>query len=98
MARRRRSAATSSTCCGALVAVGLVFLHTAVIFGAGEFPVKAPTEHLAVTVVLAFGGMPLLFLISGTGPGTRCAPAPPGHSPANACAASACRSWPGSSP
>jgi Acyltransferase family len=54
----------------ALVAVGLVFFHTAVIFGAGEFPVKAPSEGTAVTVVLAFGatwGMPLLFLISGMG-------------------------------
>lgn len=28
----------------ALVVVGLVFFHTAVIFGAGEFPVKAETE------------------------------------------------------
>jgi len=54
----------------ALVAVGLVFFHTAVIFGAGEFPVKAAGEQEAVTVVLAFGatwGMPLLFLISGMG-------------------------------
>ena len=54
----------------ALVAVGLVFFHTAVIFGAGEFPVKAASEQEAVTVVLAFGatwGMPLLFLISGMG-------------------------------
>jgi hypothetical protein len=54
----------------ALVAVGLVFFHTAVIYGAGEFPVKAATETPAVTVVLAFGatwGMPLLFVISGMG-------------------------------
>ena len=54
----------------ALVAVGLVFFHTAVIFGAGEFPVKAAGEQEAVTVMLAFGatwGMPLLFLISGMG-------------------------------
>jgi glucan biosynthesis protein C len=54
----------------ALVVVGLVFFHTAVIFGAGEFPVKAGTEHRAATVALAFGavwGMPLLFLISGMG-------------------------------
>jgi Acyltransferase family len=54
----------------ALVAVGLVFFHTAVIWGAGEFPVKAASEHQAVTVMLAFGaswGMPLLFVISGMG-------------------------------
>jgi glucans biosynthesis protein C len=54
----------------ALVVVGLVFFHTAVIFGAGEFPVKAGAENRAVTVLLAFGatwGMPLLFLISGMG-------------------------------
>jgi surface polysaccharide O-acyltransferase-like enzyme len=54
----------------ALVVVGLVFFHTAVIFGAGEFPVKAGPENRAATVVLAFGavwGMPLLFLISGMG-------------------------------
>jgi glucans biosynthesis protein C len=54
----------------ALVVVGLVFFHTAVIFGAGEFPVKAGTENRVVTVLLAFGatwGMPLLFLISGMG-------------------------------
>jgi hypothetical protein len=29
----------------ALVVVGLVFFHTAVIFGAGEFPLKAATEN-----------------------------------------------------
>lgn len=54
----------------ALVVVGLVFFHSAVIFGAGEFPVKAETEHLWATVFLAFGatwGMPLLFVISGMG-------------------------------
>jgi glucan biosynthesis protein C len=54
----------------ALVVVGLVFFHTAVIFGAGEFPVKAPTENRVATVFLGFGaawGMPLLFLISGMG-------------------------------
>jgi glucan biosynthesis protein C len=54
----------------ALVVVGLVFFHTAVIFGAGEFPVKAGPENRAATVGLAFGavwGMPLLFLISGMG-------------------------------
>jgi surface polysaccharide O-acyltransferase-like enzyme len=54
----------------ALVAVGLVFFHTAVIFGAGEFPVKAAAESRAVTVLLGFGatwGMPLLFLVSGMG-------------------------------
>jgi glucans biosynthesis protein C len=53
-----------------LVVVGLVFFHTAVIFGAGEFPVKAEAENRGVTVVLAFGatwGMPLLFFISGMG-------------------------------
>ena len=47
----------------ALVAVGLVFFHTAVIWGAGEFPAKAASERQAVTVMLAFGaswGMPLL--------------------------------------
>jgi len=52
------------------VAVGLVFFHTAVIFGAGEFPLKAGPENRAATVVLAFGatwGMPLLFVISGMG-------------------------------
>jgi surface polysaccharide O-acyltransferase-like enzyme len=54
----------------ALVVVGLVFFHTAVIFGAGEFPIKAATENRAATVFLAFGatwGMPLLFLIAGMG-------------------------------
>jgi glucans biosynthesis protein C len=54
----------------ALVVVGLVFFHTAVIFGAGEFPLKAATENQVATVFLAFGatwGMPLLFLISGMG-------------------------------
>ena len=54
----------------ALVVVGLVFFHTAVIFGAGEFPVKAGAENRVVTVLIAFGatwGMPLLFLISGMG-------------------------------
>jgi GNAT superfamily N-acetyltransferase/surface polysaccharide O-acyltransferase-like enzyme len=54
----------------ALVVVGLVFFHTAVIFGAGEFPVKAAAENRVVTVLLGFGaiwGMPLLFLISGMG-------------------------------
>jgi glucans biosynthesis protein C len=54
----------------ALVVVGLVFFHTAVIFGAGEFPVKAEAENRVATVLIAFGatwGMPLLFLISGMG-------------------------------
>jgi glucan biosynthesis protein C len=54
----------------ALVVVGLVFFHTAVIFGAGEFPVKAAAENRVATVFLAFGatwGMPLLFVISGMG-------------------------------
>jgi glucan biosynthesis protein C len=54
----------------ASVVVGLVFFHTAVIFGAGEFPVKAATENRVATVFLGFGaawGMPLLFLISGMG-------------------------------
>ena len=39
----------------ALVVVGLVFFHTAVIFGAGEFPVKAEAENRVVTVLIAFG-------------------------------------------
>jgi len=54
----------------ALVVVGLVFFHSAVIFGAGEFPVKAAAEYRVATVLLAFGatwGMPLLFTISGLG-------------------------------
>jgi glucans biosynthesis protein C len=54
----------------ALVVVGLVFFHTAVIFGAGEFPVKAAAQNRVATVLLGFGaawGMPLLFLISGMG-------------------------------
>jgi glucan biosynthesis protein C len=54
----------------ALVVVGLVFFHTAVIFGAGEFPVKAAAENRVASVFLGFGaawGMPLLFLISGMG-------------------------------
>ena len=54
----------------ALVVAGLVFFHTAVIFGAGEFPVKAAAENRVATVLLAFGatwGMPLLFLVSGMG-------------------------------
>jgi glucan biosynthesis protein C len=54
----------------ALVVVGLVFFHSAVIFGAGEFPVKAETEQPLATVFIAFGatwGMPLLFTISGMG-------------------------------
>jgi len=53
-----------------LVVVGLVFFHSAVIFGPGEFPVKADTEQRLATVFLAFGatwGMPLLFVISGMG-------------------------------
>jgi glucans biosynthesis protein C len=54
----------------ALVVVGLVYFHTAVIFGGGEFPVKAAAENRVATVFLAFGatwGMPLLFVISGMG-------------------------------
>src|SRR6266705_2086771 len=54
----------------ALVVVGLVFFHTAVIFGAGEFPVKAEVENPAAMVFIAFGatwGMPLLFVVSGMG-------------------------------
>ncbi|HEX3202906.1 MAG TPA: hypothetical protein VHW42_13360, partial [Actinomycetes bacterium] len=39
----------------ALVVVGLVFFHSAVVFGAGEFPVKAPVEHRLATVPVAFG-------------------------------------------
>jgi glucans biosynthesis protein C len=41
----------------ALVVVGLVFFHTAVIFGAGEFPIKAGPENRAATVLLAFGAV-----------------------------------------
>jgi len=54
----------------ALVVVGLVFFHTAVLFGAGEFPMKAATESPVATVFIAFGatwGMPLLFVVSGMG-------------------------------
>jgi glucan biosynthesis protein C len=54
----------------AMVVVGLVFFHSAVIFGAGEFPVKAAVDNRAVTVFLGFGalwGMPLLFVVSGMG-------------------------------
>ncbi len=54
----------------ALVVVGLVLFHTTVIFGAGEFPVKAARESAVATAFLAFGatwGMPLLFVISGMG-------------------------------
>jgi peptidoglycan/LPS O-acetylase OafA/YrhL len=54
----------------ALVVVGLVFFHSAVIFGPGEFPVKAGAEYPLAAVFLAFGatwGMPLLFVISGMG-------------------------------
>jgi glucans biosynthesis protein C len=54
----------------ALVVVGLVFFHSAVIFGPGEFPVKAAAENPAATVFIAFGatwGMPLLFVVSGMG-------------------------------
>jgi glucans biosynthesis protein C len=54
----------------ALVVVGLVFFHTAVVFGPGEFAVKAAAENRVATVLLAFGatwGMPLLFLVSGMG-------------------------------
>jgi glucan biosynthesis protein C len=53
-----------------LVVVGLVLFHTTVIFGAGEFPVKAARESAVATAFLAFGatwGMPLLFVISGMG-------------------------------
>jgi glucans biosynthesis protein C len=41
----------------ALVVVGLVLFHTAVIFGAGEFPVKAAAENRVVTVLIAFGAI-----------------------------------------
>src|SRR6266540_758795 len=54
----------------ALVVVGLVFFHTAVLFGAGDFPMKAATESPVATVFIAFGatwGMPLLFVVSGMG-------------------------------
>src|SRR6266542_154506 len=53
----------------ALVVVGLVFFHTAVLFGAGDFPMKAATESPVATVFIAFGatwGMPLLIpLLTG---------------------------------
>jgi Acyltransferase family len=54
----------------ALVVVGLVLFHTAVMFGPGEFPVKAEAENPMATVFIAFGatwGMPLLFVVSGMG-------------------------------
>jgi len=35
------------------VVVGLVVFHTAVIFGAGEFPVKAGSENTPATVFVA---------------------------------------------
>ncbi len=47
-----------------------MLFHTAVVFGAGEFPVKAEAENPAAMVFIAFGatwGMPLLFVVSGTG-------------------------------
>jgi len=50
--------------------VGLVFFHSAVIFGPGEFSVKAGAEYPLAAVFLAFGatwGMPLLFVIWGIG-------------------------------
>ena len=49
---------------------GLVLFHSAVIFGPGEFPVKAAREHAVAAVFVAFGatwGMPLLFVVSGMG-------------------------------
>jgi hypothetical protein len=52
------------------VVVGLVFFHTARIFDTGDFYVKNdPTSEL-VSIAIAFAamwGMPLLFVISGTG-------------------------------
>jgi glucan biosynthesis protein C len=60
----------TSICCGRWWSSGWSSFITAVIFGAGEFPVKAAAEHRGATVFLAFGatwGMPLLFLISGMG-------------------------------
>jgi surface polysaccharide O-acyltransferase-like enzyme len=54
----------------ALVVVGLVFFHTAVIFSPGEFPMKTEAENRVVAVLIGFGaawGMPLLFLIAGMG-------------------------------
>ena len=54
----------------ALVVVGLVFFPTAVIFGADEFPIKAPHGEPGdngVPRLWAAWGMPLLFLISGMG-------------------------------
>jgi glucan biosynthesis protein C len=54
----------------AVVVAGLVLFHSAVIFGPGEFPVKAAREHAVAAVFVAFGatwGMPLLFVVSGMG-------------------------------
>ena len=75
----------------ALVVVGLVFFHSAVIFGAGEFPVKAETEHLVATVFLAFGatwGMPCCSPSPGWASGTRCGRAARPGSRGNGCGGS----------
>jgi surface polysaccharide O-acyltransferase-like enzyme len=53
-----------------LVVLGLVFFHTAVIFGPGELPIKHEPANLGAAVFVAFGatwGMPLLFMVAGMG-------------------------------
>jgi hypothetical protein len=53
-----------------LVVVGLVFFHSARVFDTGGFYVKNDPTSEAVTIALFFAalwGMPLLFMISGTG-------------------------------
>jgi glucan biosynthesis protein C len=53
-----------------LVVVGLVFFHSAVIFGPGELPIKKTPENMGATLFVAFGatwGMPLLFMVAGMG-------------------------------
>jgi hypothetical protein len=53
-----------------LVVVGLVFFHSARVFDTGGFYVKNDPTSEAVTIVLFFmalWGMPLLFVIAGTG-------------------------------
>ena len=53
-----------------LVVVGLVFFHSARVFDTGSFYVKNDPTSEAVTIALFFmalWGMPLLFVIAGTG-------------------------------
>jgi len=53
-----------------LVVLGLVFFHSAVIFGAGELPIKRAPENVVAVLFVAFGatwGMPLLFVVAGMG-------------------------------